>query len=253
MKEEIGNVECQLMELAPAPLSEALHACLDHAMQQAYQEASLSDELSLEELEQTLGKLAPSGLSHGFLSRMDTAMQEWQEEGEKEAKIVPFSKAEESNLECSMEQKNLGGKRQTRVFWNYASVAAVALFGGLLALTLPEQNQISPGIITQAVEKDKSDRSSASAVASTTIGMGVGGSRAAAPSQLHSVQLTGSSADRNIVGISSEGVRNNHHDQPCRCLKVDYVDVIEMRNSEGKQIKIEEPKVEYLYIPIEEN
>ncbi len=249
MKEEMKNLEGELIKLEPEPLSEALYLRLNQAMQRAHQEATTSQELSLEELEQTLEKLAPSGLSHGFLSRMDTAMQEWQEEGEKEAKIVPFSGEQASNTEPAETWRSQPQGQQAGRFWNYASVAAVALFGGLLALTLPEQSQNSPSSAPQLSRVDQSDR----IVSSTALAKGREERQVTKSSQLHPVQLTRSSADRNIIGISSEGVRKNHHDQPCRCLKVEYVDVIEMRNSDGKQIKIEEPKIEYLYIPIEEN
>ncbi len=234
MKEE--DMESRLIEMQPAPLHGDLLDRLDRAMIQAYKEGESSKDLSLEDLELTLKHLAPSGLGEGFLSRMDSAMQDWQEEGEREAKIVPFS----------AEEKEAQPEKQGRLFWRFASVAAVALFGGVVALVMTGEDTAVLPSVAQYPASNTSDP----LISSTNLQQHSSLLQRSGSSPTHPIQLTKSTANRNIIGVSSEGVRKNHADEPCRCIRVEYIDIIELLNSEGKRIKIEEPKVEYLYIPI---
>lgn len=240
---DMKDTEQQLIELQPQPLGDALFLRLEQAMTKAHDESSVEQEMDLAELEGILGELSPSGFGEDFLVRLDSAMQDWQEEGEKEAKIVPFHQ-EEGSLHKTVASEG----QSNNTFWRFASIAAVALFGGVAALMMTQPSAAPTSSLAQLPSKTFSQPSLSSASLQNKVNSTVN-----VASNSPQIKLTESMANRNIIGVSSEGVRNNQNNQPCRCLRVEYIDVVELINSEGKRMKIEEPKVEFLYIPLERN
>jgi hypothetical protein len=132
---------------------------------------------------------------------------------------VPFAK--EAPKIVSFPEREAKASRQTRVWWSAA--AAVALFGGLAGLLVPY---------------GKSGKNIADAHPSTP------SIRSAPPTQLIPAGF-----NRGLKEASDEGVIWQSSKQPHRVLKVVYQDRVTLKDPSGHTYQVEQPRVEYIFVP----
>ena len=198
-------------------------------------------------LERDLSSLKAVGLNDAFLARLDAAANDTlttltPEEMRFEASLAAFRPASVSihlteKFESAVQGLPFPGTGKILRFprstdrittqpnrsW-YAAAAAVALFGGIIALTLPSTKS-SPNIVT------KSD--------STTGSSTLAGSN----------QFIPASYDRGLSRVSDEGVVWHENKRPQSVVRVDYEENITLKDSSGRTFQVKQPRVQYLMVP----
>ncbi len=169
----------------------------------------------LQQLEQALEKLKVKPLPEDLLSKLSVAMNGagFGASG-LEDKIVPFESS----------------KKVERPWWSrqmLGSAAAVAVLGGFFAFQNFKAPQQAPAMAAA----------------------GVNGATAVGERQIQSVQPY-ANASKNIISTSDQGVVYSKDNKPHRCMRVEYLQEVEMQNQRGEKVKVEQPAFEYLLVPL---
>ncbi len=163
------------------------------------------------EFEQRLRGMIPKGLSPELLASLEAT-----------AATVPFPAAEPKIVHFPVrEPASSQSVRRGRQWWGAA--AAVALFGALAGWLVPSGNPVQP----------------------------VAGSRPSAPLMRPNApaSLVPASFNRGLSVASDEGVIWHSSQQPHRVLKVVYQDRVTLKDAAGRTYQVEQPRVEYIFVP----
>jgi len=196
-------------------------------------------------LEAELRKLRPSGSHDQLIDRLEScALGDWSEPLEAELDLEEKLRAEapaqlDTALMASLEaictaipfpkEKNIVGFPKTKSLpprskrGQLAAAAAIALLGAATALLIPT----------------KENKPSAAAKNAPT-------NQAARPNNL---TLTPASFKRGLTAASDEGVVWQAKQGPHRVLKFTYQDCATLRDDKGRTYQVEQPRVEYLFVP----
>ena len=194
-------------------LRKFLAAPLDDALLsrlEAAADGTLTD-LSPEELrfEERLRGITPSGLAPDFLASLQTIVSD-----------VPFPVDDKILLFPGAGAGRT--ERKKRPMWSAA--AAVALFGAAAALLIP--------IGKPPVEVAAKPVSSPSAGAGVTSG-----------------NLVPAGFNRGVSNIRDEGVVWKSNSQPHNLMRVEYVDRITLKDKDGREYQVEQPRARYMLVP----
>jgi hypothetical protein len=196
-----------------AELRELQAAALDEALLLRLEAAADGDltRLSHEEIrfEAFLREIQPAALSNDFLTSLDTVVHE-----------VPFSM--DDKVVLFPKAGAVSKPRQPRPMWGAA--AAVALFGAITALMIPAAKP--PTTLANG----------------TTPGSKTVKSNAAA-------NFVPASFNRGLSEVRDEGVVWKSNQQPHSVVRVVYMDIITLKDANGRTAQVEQPRVEYLLVP----
>lgn len=128
----------------------------------------------------------------------------------KEEKIVPFPKPEVTT------------PRRQRGWWGAA--AAVGLIGAFSALLVPMGPDKTAGVTSAPVVRPANVSSSGD-------------------------RLVPAGFNRGLREASDEGIVWKENDQPHRMLKVVYDERASFKDSQGRTVELEQPRVEYILVP----
>ena len=229
--EDLLELERQLQGLAPSDISEELFFRLESSMTEAGADGASAVE-SFEKLEVHLQQMSPSTMPGNMIDRMVSAMDNWHESLSVEEKLVSFVG----------KNNGAGSTRKRYSFRMLSAVAAVAFLGVFTALTMtgffgdkPAGNSTAT---TQAGNSQVKDSS-----------LAYSGSPYLPPSSQGSL-LMRDSLTHKVTNTSDQGVVLAGQSIPHRCIKVEYVDRVKVRASDGSEIMINRPGVEYVLIPV---
>ena len=194
-------------------LRKFLAAPLDDALLsrlEAAADGTLTD-LSPEELrfEERLRNITPSGLAPEFLASLQAIVRDVP--FPVDDKILLFPRAGAGKTE-----------RNKRPMWSAA--AAVALFGAAAALLIP-------------IGKPPVDVAS-QPVSPPSTGAGV-----------PSGNLVPAGFNRGVSNIRDEGVVWKSNSQPHNLMRVEYVDRITLKDKDGREYQVEQPRTRYMLVP----
>ena len=127
-----------------------------------------------------------------------------------DGKIVPFPSA------STPAARDVGNRPML------AAAAAVALIGAVSALVVPIGTPV------------KNPSSVAKAPASVTT---------------PAANLLPATFNRGVSGISDEGVIWKSDNKPHSVIRVEYMDIITLKDKNGRTVQVEQPRVEYLMVP----
>jgi hypothetical protein len=163
------------------------------------------------ELEQRLRGMAPARLSPDLMATLQATVA-----------TVPFSAAEPKIVRFPVSVSAPSGHVLHQRHW-WGAAAAVALFGALAGWLLPGGNPPQPLA---------DSRPAAPAI------------RPAAPAS-----LVPASFNRGLSEATDEGVIWHSSQQPHRVLKVVYQERATLKDSAGRTYQVEQPRVEYIFVP----
>ena len=221
---ELREVESLLSALTPVSVPSAL---LDRLVDSAnnYEDLSFSDSVDSEfvDLERQLSKIGNAAMSEEMITRMANAMDRWHEELPVEEKVVAFGDQPEATKKASR-----------KAVWSAA--AAVALLGSLSALVVPEFNSNSPA---QAEVASPIQNSQSSLVATS--------------STPRNAWVVPDSLTHKVINTTESGIVMLENDAPHRRIQVEYLDTIKVLDDQGREIEIERPGVDVVFLPVETN
>lgn len=211
MTHDKSSLEAALRDLQAATLDDALLQRLEGAA-----DGTLT-QLSREEVrfEEFLRQTAPAKLPSDFMATLEAIVHE-----------VPFAVSEKIVLFPKGNQAPAA--RAKRPMW--AAAAAVALIGGLTALMIPT------GRTTQVREMANRERITppvSSSVANTAA----------------TGNFVPASFNRDVSEVHDEGVVWKSNSQPHSVVRVVYKDLITAKDSNGRTVQVEQPRVEYMLVP----
>lgn len=214
MESEFKQLEEDLGQMEPMVLSKALSNRLVDSMNQASAATVSELETDLLQLEAALSNLSANAVPSDMLQRLDSAMSGWNtDRSQEEENVIPF---------------NAEPKESRESWWSkgmVASAAAVAILGAMTALLGVKSG--SPGHSQMA------------------------SSMVSSPSTAISVTATPrATASKNIISTSDQGVVYSRENKPHRCMKVEYLQKVELKNQKGERVQVEQPMVEYLLVPL---
>ena len=164
-------------------------------------------ESDLQQLEAELRKITPNGMPDDLVSRLDEAMCKWHESVPVEEKVIALNETEPLEKES---------------WFQWRSVAAVALFGGAAALFFTQENAPAP---QQQVHVNQAGVSQAT--------------------------FTPREAKAQVVGFQEQGYVTSPSGQTLRAVSVKVSNQVHFRNGNGDRAKIEKPTYEVIYLPVE--
>ena len=176
----------------------------------------------LRELEQQMGNLSPMAMPDDLLARMEQAMDRWQEHLPLEEKLVAFPPV-----------SNGAGKMKYFNVW--ASAAAVALVGVVSLVMINGGGEKAQSV---AAGNDLPVQPVAAIAAPAAKIPGV-------------VQASYPQLDTSIRSTSDDVMSYDAQGRPVRLMRVDFEDVVTVRDAAGRLIKIKQPRIEYYVIPVE--
>ncbi len=165
-------------------------------------------ELTSEEIrfETFLRQTSPAPIHPDFLTNLEAIVRD-----------VPFAVNEKIVLFPKKNHEQQPLKKQ-RSMW--AAAAAVALIGGITALTIPSGNQTKTAVVKT-------------------------------PSTINfaSAKLTPASFNRDLSEVSDEGIIWKDNNSPHRLMRVVCKDQVTLKDANGRTYQIEQPRVEYMLVP----
>ncbi|MFZ9941675.1 MAG: hypothetical protein ACO3F7_05940 [Luteolibacter sp.] len=196
-------------------------------------------------LEAELRKLRPSGPHDQLIDRLERcALGDWSEPLDAELDFEEKLRAEsparlDPALMASLEaictaipfpkEKNIVGFPKTKALppaskrGQYAAAAAIALLGAATALLYPIKES-NPSSMAKNAPADEFART-------------------------NGPTLTPASFKRGLTAASDEGVVWQAKQGPHRVLKFTYQDCATLRDDKGRTYEVEQPRVEYLFVP----
>lgn len=238
LDQELRAVESQLADLAPSTIPSDILERMELVMGEWGNPAELSQStaeahhLELNELELHLGQLSPASMPDDMLNRMSQAMDHWNEDFQAPDNLIPIG----------------GEQRHSPPVWNrsaWAAAAAVAILGAVTALLIPR------------IEPSNTNVASAGGGADLTSNNQNFYSPPIVNSDLESnspvMLVTSNALSHNVTGASDRGVILTDDDRAMRCIRVDYIDRIMGVDSDGREIEIKAPGIDYMLIPVETN
>ncbi len=214
LPEDLKEIESLLAGLNPRPVPESLVG----------ETLAQMEEGSLGTLEGHLQGIAPATLSEDVLGRMASAMDRWHEHVPEEEKVVSFDKGKARHP-----KRKSGGM--------LAAAAAVAMLGAISALVLPQY----------------SGHQDQGTVQSFTTSPPIVSSENVQPASAQSLRVIPGSLSQKIVNARHEGIVMSRDQRPLRCIRVEYMEKVKVRDENGNIKEVERPRVDRMLIPLETN
>lgn len=212
MNHDQASLEAELRALLAAPLDDALLARLEAAADGSLSKTSLEEH----RFEHQLRAISPAPLAAEHLAGLEALFRD-----------VPFPMDEKIVLfPISSAAKPAATRR--RPMW--AAAAAVAMIGAATALMLPPAS----GPV----------RNLASRSASSTNPAPVAPTRA-----VDNSNLVPAGFDRGVSQVKDEGVVWKNDTQPHSLMRVEYIDKITLKDSNGRTYQVERPGFRYMLVP----
>ncbi|NWK54279.1 hypothetical protein HW115_01555 [Verrucomicrobiaceae bacterium N1E253] len=230
LDEELRVIEMQLTQLSPQRLSGDLLSRMEMLMQQWEVQPDAQpgieqlpeEHAQLTDLELHLDQLSPAPMPDDLLLRMSQAMDSWQHQEEAQKHTISFPARKSSRhgngmLKAAAAMALLGVL--SAWFWNPGKEQATA--------NLPEA--ASPG--GQDSRRPDSGQSNA----------------------ISSQWLKPDTYSHKVTHTSDSGVIMTRDNVPHRCIRVEYIDRIKVKDDDGREIEIKSPGVDFMLIPVETN
>jgi len=225
MNSDFLDIEETLAAMKPLEMSADLFARLDDAMCHAHETAEAEEEVDIAE---ELSDLMPSAMSPELFARLDDAMARWHETVPVEEKVIPLN--QEDVEKAKKESSWLGWK----------SAAAVALFGGTMALMSTgtvEQNTAPVMVSHPANLNSVSSRPSVSLSDNH-------------PNIIPASTFRPGGAQSDILSAENRGVVWTQNGQAVQCIELKVSDQVQFKNQNGEQLTIQKPKTQIFLFPI---
>jgi len=256
LDDELQAIEIQLAQLTPRAMSGDMLVRMEQLMGQwGEPEIGVGPESldsaqpvaggDLTDLEVHLDGLSPALMSDELLTRMSEAMDRWQEQDTAAEKVVPFQKA---------------NHQPTRHFFSrgmLSAAAAVAVMGAVTALVMPRMSNSPDGETlaaggaapTQLSEGFDNSAFGGHAASNRVLS----GTKLSNPAVAPANWVKSAPVSHKVTSTRDSGVIYSADNTPHRCIRIDYIDKIKVRNNEGCEIEIKKPGVNYMLIPVETN
>jgi hypothetical protein len=161
------------------------------------------------EFEQRLRGITPAALDARLLERLESTLA-----------AVPFPAEPPRIVHFPVRQAPV---RHSRNGW-WAAAAAVALFGALAGWLVPQKSASTP----VAEVQENPTRPAPAAPATSLVPAGY---------------------NRGLSAASDEGVVIHNDCRPHRVLKFVYREQVTLKDASGRTYRVEQPRVEYLFVP----
>jgi len=251
LDDELQAIEIQLVQLTPRAMSEDMLVRVGQLIgpwdkfeietgRESLGAVQHGDAGDLTNLEVHLDGLSPALMSDELLTRMSEAMDRWQEEEPTVEKVVPFHSKHQQPT------RYLFGRGML------SAAAAVAVMGALTALVMPRVSNTPDGATLATGD-------SASVPLSVGVGQSALGGHAVSSRSLSNPAVApvnwvkSAPLSHKVTNTRDSGVIFSADNIPHRCIRIEYVDRIKVKNSEGCEIEIKKPGVNYMLIPVETN
>lgn len=237
LDEDLRSLEAQLRSLTPKSLSDPALQRMEKIMEQSGDlplldsESATESMMDLTDVEMCLSQMAPAALSNDVLTRMTRAMDNWQDTSAQ-------TQETESDNVLQLTQKSRPARRGSSRGM-FAAAAAVALMGAIAALTLPSLQKNSSSSVTAQQTPDGHGQASGAVLSDSPVDP--------------NAWMASDGLSHKVTNTSEKGIILSRDNTPHRCIRVDSMEKLKVKDSNGREIEIMRPTVNYMLIPVETN
>jgi len=244
LDDELKAIESQLAKITPRLLSKETLLRMEVVMGELHESDLACSEIDAEnshdltDLEVHLSMLSSASMPEDMLERMTRAMDQWHEHVPLEEKVISF------------EQRRHASNQKTKVFGGglLSAAAAVALLGAAAALAWPKVSSSSRKNETFAEQSSVEENQN---VAETSQNKVLHASSSV--SDENTFMVTSDAFSQKVVNTTDQGVVYSDMNTPLRCIRVEYINRVKVKDDQGREIEIDKPGVDYMFVPVETN